>query len=176
MTVIVGMWDEVAGEAFLGSDSQVTTGSVKFFDAPKVHLVQGIGFGFSGPLRRMQAALRFLQASQDVFGSKEILERVILATCQHVDYTCPASEDAEEDLWWVVATPWGIASVATGSILWRREMAEGSGQQFALGSLHATAKFAGVTPEERVRYAIEAACKYDTGCGLPLQLLRVGAP
>lgn len=175
MSVIVGVWSEVTGESFLGSDSQITEGNVSFFDVPKVHLVQGIGFGFSGTSERAQAALRFLQASKKVvFESKEVLERVILATCQHVENTC--SEDEGDGLWWVVATPWGLASVSSGCIHWRREMAEGAGQQIALGSLHTTARFKDVTPEERVRYALEAACQYHTKCGLPLYLIRVGTP
>jgi len=44
----------------------------------------------------------------------------------------------------------------------------GSGDAYALGSLHASAALASsvqLTPEQRVTMALEAACAFDIGCG-----------
>ena len=45
----------------------------------------------------------------------------------------------------------------------------GSGEQLALGSLHASMDMM-MTPRERVEMAIEAACEYDMSCGPPINV------
>jgi len=52
-----------------------------------------------------------------------------------------------------------------------KEIAIGSGSEFALGSLYST-KGAPIT---RVKTAAEAACAYSTGCSLPVDLAVIGA-
>lgn len=46
------------------------------------------------------------------------------------------------------------------------EMAVGSGREYALGSLHTSAKH-WTCPRKRITMALEAACAFDTGCGAP---------
>lgn len=175
MSVIVGVWDEAAGVCFLGSDSRVSEGAIFFDDMVKLHMARGMGFGFAGSVGRMQEAARLVRKSRSQLSTKDNVESFIHSICAGLDERFEVASD-DDDLVWMVATRWGIASVSNQCVLWRREMADGSGQELALGSLHATAKFPGVTAEERVRYAVEAACQYSPDCGLPVHVIKVGAP
>lgn len=56
------------------------------------------------------------------------------------------------------------------SVLEYREIATGSGYQYALGSLHTSM---GANPKSRVRIAVQAAIKYSPHCARPVDLLVV---
>lgn len=45
----------------------------------------------------------------------------------------------------------------------------GCGESYALGSLHTTELY-DISPEERIKYAINAAAQYSTGVGGPIQI------
>lgn len=47
----------------------------------------------------------------------------------------------------------------------------GSGQDYAYGSLETTSKMK-VSGRKRVELALEAACKFDTGCALPFNVIE----
>lgn len=46
----------------------------------------------------------------------------------------------------------------------------GSGSDFALGALEAT-KNMNMEPEQRVKIALEVACKFDAGCAPPFKII-----
>jgi hypothetical protein len=49
----------------------------------------------------------------------------------------------------------------------------GSGESFALGSLHST-EDTGLTPEERIKLALDAASKYNSYVAPPYEILSIG--
>jgi ATP-dependent protease HslVU (ClpYQ) peptidase subunit len=179
MSVIVGVWDQVTGECVVGTDSQITHGETCFVDVQKAYPFRGVVFGFSGNMVRVQEILRFLRAgAAEPLASKDAVEDVILSANQHATSKLGAPSDDDDgesdDVWWLVGTPWGVASAAGNCISWRAEMTEGSGANYALGSLHATARQPSTSQVERVRLAVQAACDHNIYCRPPIQVFRVG--
>lgn len=164
------MWDPNTGESVIGTDSQITAGETRVAtDAVKVWPSRGILCGFAGNVGRAQAILRGLPTGKALVSKAEVEDFAL-------GLQPPEEEGDDEDdmVEFLLGTPWGVVTVDADCILWHSaEAVIGSGWEHALGSL-ATTKCLSMSVEERVRWAVEAACTYNIYCCLPVQFYRIG--
>ena len=172
MTVICALSDATSKEVWLGCNDGITLGDTRM---PGVQQTKWRSFG--GWALGMAGSPLFsdlLETVRDDFPTKDVSPAAIIRFMKAVfddrelgtrddddsatNYSFSAILARRDGRIWDVDSYLAIAELQPGT-LWAR----GSGMEYALG---ADFPLAGcdVTPEERIRNAVEAAIYYDTGC------------
>lgn len=167
MTIICALTD---GErTWVGSDSRTSFGSLAYDISPKVKRVGDWLIAASGPTRAAYLTERSadrLVSGATIHSLADRLRRLL-----HKDGWKVREADGESgsiSASWLVARPgmlWEVCCDFTviplpPGVLW----ATGSGDRLALGAGHALEGL-GVEPEKIVRTGVEAAIRFDSGCG-----------
>ncbi len=178
MTCIVGL--EVDGVAYIGGDSAFsdTTGNgTTLLEESKVFHNGDLTFGFCGSLRLGQilSITKFPKRLVSETPEKYVQDRVIPAFRSTMVKNGLVKEDGEiPDGSITIMAVGGKCFYIQEDFAWARfrsnEYAEGSGGQFALGSLHTTRSMA-LTPVERVTMALAAASELCTSVAPPFTVL-----
>lgn len=178
MTVIAAVHQN--GETWIGSDSQREWAGTRLIAGDKLIEVPQLGIvavsGNSKAQRLIRGNLTRLSgaASPDAAAAaiRQILDDDKWAHMSAHDGKGPA----DYGLSMVLATPDAVYLVASDFLVQPMEerelLAIGSGGEYAMGAGEA---LRWSDPETRVRAAVEAAIKWDTGCGGPAHIRRVGA-
>lgn len=171
MTVICALFDEAAGEVWLGCNSAMTIGATRMPGAfSKWFRFGDWAIGVSG----IGLANNIVQRSGEDFPveAQSPLDVVLHIKAAFADFDLGNKGDGEaatsydlssllvhrDGQVWDMDYCLAIDEIPAGT-LWAR----GSGMEFALGA-DFPLRQTNASPEERVRNAVEAAMFYDTGC------------
>ena len=188
MTCIVALINE--NKVFLGGDAAASddkSGLIFQRTDPKVFKVGQFGIGFvdsfrmgqilqyswTPPIYKPTAGYRNL----DKFLRTRFVESIKEAFKEHgYGNQNPGTEDGDEGGIFII-TVQGAGRIFTMDSDFHigeadvQYMAEGAGQELALGSLYSTAQIK--TPRKRVRMALEAATKFNMSVRPPLTIIEV---
>lgn len=177
MTIIAGI--EHGGKTFLGSDSAISSDSnIQKLDRSKIIVGKNIAFAFCSSLRVGQiiqnhfdfSAVRKTERwlySKFPKLLKQTLEDNGAKTFEDGDRISGMSEliISHSGKIYVLQPDFSIIRSTCGYA------ALGSGEAYALGSLHSTAALA--DPKRRIMLALEAACEFDPHCAAPLHIVEL---
>lgn len=166
LTAIVGVRHN--GSVYLGADSRITDGWLRYSDnfSQKVWQSENWGFAISGSLRGGQLLKHFNPPRQ--FKAEDLEEYLVLRWAhslatyfeKHKFHDGTSSLEVQS----LLAVDSRLFKLFSDfSIVEYDEVAGGSGEEYALGSLNSTK--GQYKPETRVRKALEAAAEHSAGVG-----------
>lgn len=175
-------------EATIASDSLFCQGTIKVSPANKVnhhkiHQFKDAYIGFTGwsvfhnifeSIIEKYPDVIDLRSRSHIFNTFQELHR-ILKEDYHIDTNEKGDHPLESSQWdCLIVCPVGIFAVGSMRevLEYQKYWADGSGMQFALGSMQSTYNLF-VSSAEIARSAIEASCELDDGSGLPVQIFTV---
>lgn len=172
MTCIVGLVDN--GKVYMGSDRGM---SDKRFIAssltPKIRKIGPILIGYSASRGTGQLAHFLNYSKPDLSNVERWVRMEMCKTLQEASEIYKVDISAETNAAdFLVGVGGKLFEVSTEdwSVSEYEVIATGSGYQYALGSLHATATY-DISPRERVKMSLEAAIKYSPSCQSPIDIL-----
>lgn len=169
MTAIVGIKHN--DSVFIGADSRITDGWLRYSDHynQKVWVDEGWGFAIAGSLRGGQLLKSFHAPRR--FVDEDLMEylsgRWVYALMKHMEAHKFLSSDEGEasmSLGAIFSTEKRLFKIFRDfSVIEYDEVAGGSGEEYAIGSLNATRNKN--KPDVRMRKALEAASANSAGVG-----------
>lgn len=164
MTVIAAIHD--AGHTWIGSDTQATNCETVVNSARKWHVHNGWAVGSAGSLRTNNLINAHMV---DLFTDLDSVFEFTLRMRKLLEDDGYNSDGDEGPKWWgqqmilvnrscvwSICSGFSVIEIPEGE-LW----ADGSGRAYPLGAGHA---YQG-KPEDRLLHAVNAAIRYDRGCG-----------
>lgn len=164
MTVIAAI--KAGKSTWIGSDTLAVNNGTKFCTGPKWRIANGWAVGAAGDLRTHNLIAVYLgDLTGGLVGAFDFTQRM-RGLLERDGYNTDKEEGpaawgqqiilAHKGGVWSIGTCFSIVEIPEGE-LW----ADGSGRAYALGAGHV----AKGTSKQRIASAIEAAMRYDSGCG-----------
>lgn len=177
------------GRAAIAADSEFKQGSTivpsEMRVSPyKIHEFDGSYIGFTGSSahhRVFGSLAKHHKEKINFDGPENIFETFrALQTILTDDYHLITKEDSDDQpydsnhLFGLLCNKTGIYSFQSYREIteYSQYWASGSGDEFALGAMHASYDTLS-DPEDIVRIGVDAACKFNDSCGLPIQVFSV---
>ena len=180
MTCIIGLEHE--GEVYIGGDSAGVAGYGLTVRADEKVFQNGeFLMGFTTSFR-MGQLLRYKltppERTPSVDANKFMVVQFIDAVreCLKLGGYAKKQEDAESGGTFLVGYQGGLFTVESDYQVGRSQLpfdAVGCGKDIALGSMFSTADAPGMTPEQRVIFALEAAERFSAGVRRPFVVLKL---
>lgn len=178
MTIICALHQH--GETWIGADSRTSFGH-QVYDHTQKWLVATDGALAVGLCGSGRARYLLEQVGEELFfqaDAHSVAKRLHQAI---IDDGWPLKKEDGGPNWitggaiyadttgvWQICCDFGVNAMPSGVFL-----ADGSGEQFARGAAHTVARHE-AGPEQVVGVALEAACRFDSGCGGRLMIRRLG--
>jgi hypothetical protein len=180
MTCIVGYVDQKRGCVFLGGDSAGTgeTNQQVLFVDPKVFRVGDFLFGCTGAVRMMQLlhySLELPPCPETVDLERYLATDFITAirTCFRDGGYAQKKDEQEHGGTFLVGVRGRLFCVEDNYQIWETQSvyhAVGNGDDLALGVLYALQQMEALSPEQRIRLALEAAAFHNATVRPPFLL------
>jgi len=170
MSCVVGLIQN--GKIFIGSDGRATTGDGETRPIKTIKVFRNGKYliGYTGSVRTGQVLQeRYFEAPDDIFEFPDAIREhlgnkgTLLANDEQAQMQNANFLIAFENSLYEILIDFQLNEIDGGFT------SIGAGATYALGSLHTTSKLM-LSPEERVNAALEAACRYETSCGKPLDI------
>ncbi len=184
MTCIVGVEHE--GAVYLGGDSALSDpslGSLRLLRQPKLFLKNRVAFGCCNDLRvqqLLQYVLNVPDHDPQLLDDMEYLVTHLMGSIRSLQKkkgTIKVSESLEtQEVQLLVGYRGTLYTVEENFQVYRSVDAwasVGSGSDMAMGSMHSTAKVLGLTPEQRIIMALEAAEAYNGQVRRPFHIIKL---
>ena len=184
MTCIVGLEHE--GAVYLGGDSALSdadTGTLRVLREPKVFINLGVAFGCCSDLRAQQLLQYVLNVPDRDVEQLDDMEWLVthlmgaVRALQKKKGTVKVSESVDtQEMQFLVGYRGHLYTVEENFQVYRSVDAwasVGSGSDLAMGSMHSTAKVAGLSPEQRITMALEAAEAYNGQVRRPFHIVKL---
>jgi 20S proteasome alpha/beta subunit len=171
MTCIVGITD--GKKIYIGGDRGVSDDvSILSLFRPKIHINNGWLFGYSGSLGvgQLMEIIDMPEAGKDPY--KTLRTDVVSYMRSAIDLY--SNSDPENTSDFIIGTQGRLFELNTAdwSVAEVRETALGSGSPFALGSLYTSIGML-LSPENRIRLALNAAITYSPSCQGGLDIISI---
>ena len=173
MTVIAALVDKETGISYIGGDRGASTpSSIHQMSEPKVWKYEDYLFGYYGVMSGEKIKFNFMPPAVGNNDLVTFMNSTFLQELNEVYERCHI--DKHEDLELVVVVQGQIfvhnAEDMSMTPYAMNYIGEGSGGTYSMGAFYATEDI-DISPEDRIRLALEAAVKYNPFCLDPIDIL-----